>query len=179
MNKDGYGVASLNGLENDEGGSKEFRSGGRDFGWEDDEVGAKDVRNGSRRGGWDEDEEVSKDVRIGGSNVASEVTESKQFQIELGCFHPVKLGIDALVFSQGWPSWTLALEGLGFRDIRTLASFAIEGNKREFLSTEMEKTSMVPGALDDWLTSHTKENSVVFVQGDRKFWEIVCFINGQ
>ena len=49
--------------------------------------------------------------------------QSDGFQVECGIFKHYKLPFDALILSQGWPSWTFAIEGLGFRSVSTLAYF--------------------------------------------------------
>jgi len=43
----------------------------------------------------------------------------------------------AMVISQGWPSWTFAIEGLGFRSVSTIASFDSPASKAEFQAIEM------------------------------------------
>ena len=45
------------------------------------------------------------------------------FQEELGLFKNRRLEQHALVLSQGWPSWTFGLEGLGFESVSTITAF--------------------------------------------------------
>ena len=61
--------------------------------------------------------------------------EGLGFQIARGLFLPIKLDHHALVLSQGWPSWSFALEGLGFSSISTVASFPSLTSRDEFRCT--------------------------------------------
>ena len=44
------------------------------------------------------------------------------------------------MLSQGWPSWTFALEGLGFESVSTIAAFSSLTSREEFRPTDMSGT---------------------------------------
>jgi hypothetical protein len=46
-----------------------------------------------------------------------------RFKVVKGVFTSMKLETHLLIISEGWPSWTYALVGLGFKSLSTLASF--------------------------------------------------------
>ena len=92
------------------------------------------------------------------------------YQVQTGTLELTAVDYHALVISQGWPSWTFALEGLGLKSISTLASFTSLGSRQEFLATEPGATLINKRVLSDWFSVH-KMDGVIFVQGDRKFLE--------
>jgi hypothetical protein len=94
------------------------------------------------------------------------------FQVECGSFKPRQLDCNALVISQGWPSWTFALEGLGFKSVSTLASFDSVSSREEFLNTEASDTLISQHELNPWLEVNSLEG-IIFVQGDQSFLESV------
>lgn len=79
---------------------------------------------------------------------------------------------DALVISQGWPSWTFALDGLGFASISTIASFRSLSSREEFKHTSLGSTLIPHDSWTDWVNSHL-DTGVVFVQGNREFLESI------
>jgi hypothetical protein len=83
-----------------------------------------------------------------------------------------ELAQDALVISQGWPSWTFALDGLGFASISTIASFRSLSSRDEFKHTSLGSTLISHETWSDWVNRH-KDTGVVFVQGDRTFLESI------
>jgi len=86
------------------------------------------------------------------------------FQEETGQFVKRSLPEDhALVISQGWPSWTFALEGLGFCSVSTIASFDSSASKAEIQATEMGSTLVSKEELSPWLERHD-DKGIVFVQ---------------
>ena len=90
--------------------------------------------------------------------------QSRTFILELDDYH-------ALVVVQGWPSWTFALEGLGWKSLSTVASFSSLGSRQEFLATKSGATLINKRVLSEWLSAH-RIDGVIFVQGDRKFLEM-------
>ena len=92
-------------------------------------------------------------------------------QVARGKFRVSKLNQHALVISQGWPSWTFGLEGLGFKTISTTASFPSLSSREEFKSTHMGTTLLDKESVSNWAESHTKDG-VVFVQGSQKFLDM-------
>ena len=94
------------------------------------------------------------------------------YQEEIGFFKKGELDYHALVLAQGWPSWSFALDGLGFQSICTLASFESVTSREEFMSTDLGDTLISNSGLNPWLEKHN-ENGVLFVQGEREFLESV------
>jgi hypothetical protein len=92
------------------------------------------------------------------------------FQEETGQFVKRVLPDHAMVISQGWPSWTFALEGLGFCSVSTIASFDSSASKAEFQATEMGSTLVNKEELSPWLERHD-DKGIVFVQGEQAFLE--------
>ena len=101
------------------------------------------------------------------SKLKSRNKEDVGYQVQTGTFALTLVDCHALVISQGWPSWTLALEGLGLKSILTLASFPSLGTRQEFLATEAGATLINKRVL-------TKNDGIIFVQGERKFLEMTC-----
>ena len=93
------------------------------------------------------------------------------YQVAKGIVEPIELEAEALVLSQGWPSFTFALEGLGFSKVSTVASFPSLTSRDEFKSTSMGKTIMDKKLLDGWLETNS-DSGVIFVQGERSFLEV-------
>ena len=103
-------------------------------------------------------------------NTANE--EDIGFQVDLGCLRQSELKEEVLVISQGWPSWSFALDGLGFADIKTLANFQSLSSREEFKATSLGNTLIRKDQLPLWLSSGDSKNAgLVFVQGDQKFLE--------
>lgn len=95
------------------------------------------------------------------------------YQVAKGTVKPIELSSEALVLSQGWPSFTFALEGLGFSKVSTIASFPSLTSRDEFGSTGMGGTLIDKRLLDDWLKINAS-SGVIFVQGEREFLEMAC-----
>ena len=93
------------------------------------------------------------------------------YQVAKGIVEPIELEAEALVLSQGWPSFTFALEGLGFSKVSTVASFPSLTSRDEFRSTSMGKTIMDKKLLDSWLETNS-DSGVIFVQGEKSFLEV-------
>ena len=93
------------------------------------------------------------------------------YQVQTGTFTLNPVDCHALVISQGWPSWTFALEGLGLKSILTWASFPLLGSQLEFLATESGATLSNKRVLTGWVSAH-KTDGILFVQGDCKFLEM-------
>jgi hypothetical protein len=96
---------------------------------------------------------------------------SLRFQVARGNFSVSPLNHDALVLSQGWPSWTFGLDGLGFRSISTSAAFQSISSKEEFKATDMGSTLLARNSVSNWVSKHAQDG-VVFVQGDQKFLDM-------
>ena len=84
------------------------------------------------------------------------------FQEETGEFVQRELPDHAMVISQGWPSWTFALESLGFCSVSTITSFDSPASKAEFQATEMESTLVNKEELSLWLEMNNARG-IVFV----------------
>ena len=87
------------------------------------------------------------------------------FQEETGNFRKRELPDHAMVIAQGWPSWTFALEGLGFRSVSTIASFGSQASQEEFQATEMGSTLVDKEELSPWLETNDVKG-IIFVQGE-------------
>ena len=92
------------------------------------------------------------------------------FQEETGNFRKRELPDHAMVIAQGWPSWTFALEGLGFRSVSTIASFGSQASQEEFQATEMGSTLVDKAELSPWLEANDVKG-IIFVQGEQAFLE--------
>lgn len=104
------------------------------------------------------------------ANVLKEEQVEIGYQEEIGFFLNWSLSPDhALVISQGWPSWSYALEGLGFESISTLASFDSITSREEFMSTSMGNTLINHKDLNIWLQDHCQDG-ISFVQGKHSFF---------
>ena len=79
-----------------------------------------------------------------------------------------ELSNNVLVLSQGWPSWTFALDGLGFKSISTIASFPSLVSRDEFNATSLGKTLLHKSSFLPWLAKNQQEG-IVFVQGNSSF----------
>jgi len=88
------------------------------------------------------------------------------FQEETGRFIKRELPDHAMVISQGWPSWTFALEGLGFCSVSTITSFDSPASKAEFQATEMGSTLVSKEELSPWLDRNDVKG-MIFVQGEQ------------
>jgi hypothetical protein len=73
-----------------------------------------------------------------------------------------------LVIAQGWPSWSFALDGLGFGSITTSAQFPSLSSKEEFKSTSLGPSLISNHSIDDWIAKHG-ETGLLFIQGDQPF----------
>jgi hypothetical protein len=104
----------------------------------------------------------------------NEENKSFKLQTETGTFQHLQLEMHALVIAQGWPSWSYALEGLGFASTSTLASFENVSSREEFLVTDLGSTLIHQSKLNDWLSEHS-EDGIIFIQGDRQFLESVYY----
>jgi hypothetical protein len=92
--------------------------------------------------------------------------------VEVGEFNTVELNTHALVFSQGWPSWTMALEGLGFSSVNTICSFDSITSRDEFKCTVFSNTLIHMSQLGSWLTDHYQDG-IIFIQGPQSFYNNV------
>jgi hypothetical protein len=108
--------------------------------------------------------------RLSAANVLKEEQDEIGYQEEIGVFLKRELSDHALVISQGWPSWSYALEGLGFKSVSTLASFDSITSREEFKATSMGDTLINQKELNNWLESHCQDG-ILFVQGERTFLE--------
>ena len=93
------------------------------------------------------------------------------YQVACGTFDVSPLSQHALVISQGWPSWTFALEGLGFESVSTIASFESLSSREEFKATSMGTTLIKKERVSEWAVENNQQG-VVFVQGDAKFLDL-------
>ena len=89
------------------------------------------------------------------------------FQVATGIFVPCELIDHALVVSDGWPSWTFALDGLGFKSLSTVASFQSLSSRDEFRSTSLGKTLIKRDRIKRWIEEH-KRDGILFIQGPRE-----------
>jgi len=88
-----------------------------------------------------------------------------------GRFVKQELPDHAMVISQGWPSWTFALEGLGCCSVRsTVPSFGSPASKAEFQATEMGSTFVNKDEPLPWLDRNDVKG-IIFVQGEQAFLE--------
>ena len=121
-------------------------------------------------------EEKVKEMRIGKEvcEGGKERQKSAGFQEENGVFIKHELKEHAMVISQGWPSWSFALEGLGFASVSTIASFESESSKTEFQATAMGDTLVAKEELDHWLERIRLPSvgGIVFVQGEQAFLDV-------
>jgi len=113
---------------------------------------------------------VRKETQKIGAALDSRPERSLGFQDELGLFKTRRLEQHALVLSQGWPSWTFGLEGLGFKSVSTIAAFPSLSSREEFRATEMSSTLMGGDKLHPWLVDHSSDG-ILFVQGEREYLE--------
>ena len=90
------------------------------------------------------------------------------FQEENDVFVKQALKDHAILISQGWPSWTFALEGLGFASVSTIASFESESSKTEFKATAIGDTLVAKEELDPWLDKIKLPSvgGIIFVHGE-------------
>ena len=85
----------------------------------------------------------SSKITTADSNPSLILKETKEFdgkigfQVAKGVFTPCNLDQHALIIAEGWPSWSLAIDGLGFKTITTVASFSSLSSKYEFASTSL------------------------------------------
>ena len=93
-------------------------------------------------------------------------------QVVKGEFELTPLDQNALVISQGWPSWTFALDGLGFSSISTIASFRSISSREEFRATSLGSTLIPKESWSSWAEKYDT-NGIIFVQGDRIFLESI------
>ena len=98
-------------------------------------------------------------------------SKSLGYQVACGSFAVSSLTQHALIISQGWPSWSFALEGLGFKSLSTIASFSSLSSREEFKVTSMGSTLIDRENVAKWALSHNG-SGVVFVQGDSKFMDL-------
>ncbi len=75
-----------------------------------------------------------------------------------------------LVLAQGWPSWSYALEGLGFRSVFTYVEGLSLSASAEVEATSIGKTLVKKDQLSSLLED---EEMYVFVQGSREFLETI------
>ena len=120
----------------------------------------------------------SSKITTADSNPSLILKETKEFdgkigfQVAKGVFTPCNLDQHALIIAEGWPSWSLAIDGLGFKTITTVASFSSLSSKYEFASTSLGPSLLNEKDLNNWLDTHT--DVVIFIQGTRAFFENAC-----
>jgi hypothetical protein len=90
------------------------------------------------------------------------------FQVVTGTVQPITLCHKALVVSEGWPSWTFALDGLGFHSVSTIATFDSLSSRGEFLATSFGSSLLRHRDFEPWLHDNANMN-FVFVQGSHTF----------
>jgi hypothetical protein len=73
-----------------------------------------------------------------------------------------------LVISEGWPSWSFALDGLGFSSITTSAYFSSLSSKEEFKSTSLGLSPINNNSIQGWIESKG-DLGLIFIQGDQSF----------
>jgi hypothetical protein len=116
---------------------------------------------------------LSHSSKLKASSPSSSVPPTRiGFQVIKGEIELTPLDQNALVISQGWPSWSFALDGLGFASISTLANFRSLSSRDEFRHTTLGSTLLHHDNWNDWLTRHS-DNGIIFVQGDRAFLESI------
>ena len=91
------------------------------------------------------------------------------YQEEVGVFKSIEVPHHALTISEGWPSWSFAIEGLGFKSITTLAYFESINSRDEFLATSLGGTLINKLHLNSFLTEHN-DDLIIFVQGNISFF---------
>lgn len=94
--------------------------------------------------------------------------EPRERQEEVGMFQVLNWQGPLVVLSEGWPSWSFALEGMNCDNIFTMCSFITDKVKLECIAT-----TVGPTLVEDWdcLTRslHTSGPPVVFIQGSLDF----------
>ena len=103
------------------------------------------------------------------SEIVQNTIPSISFQVATGIIKPASLSNNVLVISQGWPSWTFALDGLGFKSIKTIASFSSIMNRDEFRTTSLGTTLLNRKFLQDWIATNRQEG-IIFIQSDSSFF---------
>ena len=102
--------------------------------------------------------------------VVTKPVENIGFQVAKGIIQPASLSESALVVSQGWPSWSFALDGMGFDSISTIASFQSFSSRDEFKATSLGSTLLPTESISSWMASN-HETAIIFIQGDQSFFE--------
>ena len=97
--------------------------------------------------------------------------------VEVGTFEIKQLNLHSLVFSQGWPSWTMALEGLGFNSIKTICTFDSVTAREEFKSTSFGNTLMNLSLFGQWLIDHSNDG-IIFIQGSQSYLKDIKVLIG-
>ena len=111
---------------------------------------------------------IAKAPNIPAPIVHSSRDEHVGYQVAKGFVQPTSLPEHALVLSEGWPSWTFSLDGMGFQSISTIASFPSLTSHDEFNATSLGSTLLPKTLLPIWLSSH-QQDGLVFVQGEHTF----------
>ncbi len=95
-------------------------------------------------------------------------------QEELGeVSHQTNLG-PAFVFAQRWPSWSFAVEALGFKDISTCVDWSGAVAREEFRSTSLGPTLVTLSAIKRRLENYKASKlmpPLVFIQGNLIYLE--------
>ena len=99
------------------------------------------------------------------------------FQVTKGLFLPEEIDSHALVLSQGWPSWSFALEGLGFASISTMASFPSITSRDEFRATTIGASLLDRSKLVQWIKNH-ESKGILFIQGNQDYFETITKVIG-
>jgi hypothetical protein len=92
-----------------------------------------------------------------------------RFKVVKGVFTPRKLETHVLIISEGWPSWTYALAGLGFKSLATLASFGSFSSRYKFFNTSLGSTIVTNTSASIWMNDHVKDG-IIFIQGSKFFF---------
>ena len=94
-------------------------------------------------------------------------------QVEVGEVVERNLGWSVLLLAENWPSWLLALEGLGFEDINCYCQFQNLSSKLEFESTSLG-VYLVPGSkVGSIIGECSNSKLILFIQGSQVFYNLV------
>lgn len=84
-------------------------------------------------------------------------------RLDIGRLECINHNIEALVIADGWPSWTLAIQGLSFDNIVTKLVNTCVSVREEIIHTSIgPSVSNIP--VQQWLVSKVNQIKVIFVQ---------------
>jgi hypothetical protein len=101
-----------------------------------------------------------------------------EMMVEIGKMNFHNLNIHALVFSEGWPSWSMALEGLGFKSINTHCTFDSITSREEFKATSFGTTIVTNAFISTWLNTSV-DDGIIFIQGSKGYYERIVHMIGE